>query len=195
MSPVNWIVGNNGTNLLYQISSDFVYHISCVSIYMTIDYTSAVRACAYVHNTRKFRGTKMLIMNYADNLTAKFRGREYSVRCADASWQQMSLFGTRVTQAIGMVETATNVGIMLRGDVDLFHYRAILRRITEYRAAAQLFVITKYRCDITVNCDALGDVTNKFVSDLTNIAGIQQEHMRTSVMFAGYRNARERLHI
>lgn len=51
---------------------------------MTVDYTSAVRAYAYVHNTRKFRGTKMLIMNYADNLTAKFRGREYSVRCADA---------------------------------------------------------------------------------------------------------------
>lgn len=54
----------------------FITYILC-DIYMTIDYTSAVRACAYVHNTRKFRGTKMLIMNYADNLTAKFRGREY----------------------------------------------------------------------------------------------------------------------
>jgi len=73
-------------------SSDVIYIYIYILIYilrefdMIIDYTSIrndnLRTCITCVN--KFHDTKMLIMNYADNLTAKFRGRERSMRCTSA---------------------------------------------------------------------------------------------------------------
>jgi len=130
----------------------------------------------------KFRGTGILIMNYADNSTAKFRGRERSMRCASLADSKCHYYcGARARARDASNRDGWNNGWIMfgsrcrrhRGNADLFYCRVILWWITEHRAYQRnLCYITKCRCDEPHKSRCSQGVLQTFVSDLINIAGI-----------------------